>query len=371
MQCKKCGAMLLDTDKFCTSCGEKILDTNPQYFNASNQPYQNYNNMNNQQIPNYNGMNNQQYQNQYFAMNNQQVPQHPIPQQPINQTYNTDKKAGKKSVLPIVLGIIGGFVGLIIIGIVVLLVIFSKQDKMICKSNEGSITIMYNKNGLTGYQTTDMTYKFEEQKEYAKQIGVDAYLREFNTWFINNTTGSCTIKGKEVEQAPSDNNNNNNNNNNNDNEENNSTIKPSETKVIGDETLGYVTIPNSWLRFHDPDAPNDLQYSYFKAFIVTMNVIDLQLTAKECATNFMYNIKNTGEVTDVNGATVKIGKNKEYEAYQVYMYYPSDSSYLVTYWFEAEDGKVHYIALEGPESYNNIKLTDLLFIPESFSLKNE
>jgi hypothetical protein len=50
------------------------------------------------------------------------------------------------------------------------------------------------------------------------------------------------------------------------------------------------------------------------------------------------------------------------------MYYPSDATYLVTYWFEAEDGKIHYIALEGPDSVSGESITDYLYIPESFSL---
>ena len=83
----------------------------------------------------------------------------------------------------------------------------------------------------------------------------------------------------------------------------------------------------------------------------------------------MYNKQNSSDVTGVTGATVTIGKNKKYTAYQVYMYYPSYSTYLVTYWFEAEDGKVHYIALEGPQELSGVKITDYLYIPESFSLE--
>ena len=104
-------------------------------------------------------------------------------------------------------------------------------------------------------------------------------------------------------------------------------------------------------------------------YIVSLNYFeDSRYTAKEYASNYMYNKKNSSDVTGVTGATVQIGKNKEYTAYQVYMYYPSDGTYLVTYWFEAEDGKVHYIALEGPEELSGVKITDYLYIPESFSL---
>lgn len=72
-------------------------------------------------------------------------------------------------------------------------------------------------------------------------------------------------------------------------------------------------------------------------------------------------MKNDSSVTDVTGATVKIGKTKKYDAYQVYMYYPKEKTYLVTYWFETGDGYVHYLALEGPEG-----VEDFLSIPQSF-----
>ena len=141
------------------------------------------------------------------------------------------------------------------------------------------------------------------------------------------------------------------------------------TKVVGDDKYGYVTVPENWNRFHDPNAPTELQFSQSNIFIVTLNILDVQLTAKECATNFMLNMKNSDNVEGVTGATVEIGKDKKYTAYEVYMYYPQDNTYLITYWFEAEDNVVHYIALEGPQVHNDIKLSDLLFIPDSFSLK--
>ena len=46
------------------------------------------------------------------------------------------------------------------------------------------------------------------------------------------------------------------------------------------------------------------------------------------------------------------------------MTYPRDNSLLITYWFDADDGFVHYIALEGPAE----TVLNYLDIPESFSL---
>ena len=374
MQCKKCGATLLDTDKFCKNCGESVPEISSQNFSTNNQPsnMQNIgntfvggnqinNDMNSQSYQN-NSMNSQLYQTNEIGNSTIQNNYQQVSQTPINQ-----KNKGKKKIVPKILAIIGGIVvGIIILFVVLFSIISATSEKLVCKSAEGNITIMYNKNGLTGYKTSGMTYDYDQQKEYAKQIGVDAYLKEFNTWFSNNTTGSCTINGKKIEQ----NNNTNNTTNNNSNSTNNNSSTNTSTKVVGDEKYGYISVPSNWAKFYDVDGNDSLQYSYANVYIVSLNILDGQYSAKEYASNYMYNKQNSNEVTGVTGATVTIGKNKEYTAYQVYMYYPSDSTYLVTYWFEADDGKVHYIALEGPQELSGVKITDYLYIPESFSLKN-
>ena len=89
--------------------------------------------------------------------------------------------------------IIGCFVfGIIVLGVAIFFIISASSKKLVCKSNEGSITIMYNDKTLTGYATKGYSYNFDEQKKYADQIGLEAYLTEFEGWFSNNTTGSCT-----------------------------------------------------------------------------------------------------------------------------------------------------------------------------------
>ena len=314
MQCKKCGSSILGTEKFCTNCGEPVTETNNQQQFIQTQPTSN----------------------------------------------NTNYK--KKSSAPKVIAIVGGiFGGLLVLGLVIFFFVSANSDKLICKSKEGNITIMYNIDGLTGYTTVGMSYDYDEQKEYAKKIGVDAYTKEFSQWFATHTSGTCTINGKKVEQSSA-------NNKNNDNTNSNTTTN-NDTKVVGDDNYGYISIPSNWNKFYDVDGNNSLQYSYANVYIVSLNVLEGTSSAKDYASNYMYNKQNSSDVTGVTGATVTIGKNKEYTAYQVYMYYPSDSTYLVTYWFEAEDGKIHYIALEGPQELDGVKITDYLYIPESFSLK--
>ena len=63
--------------------------------------------------------------------------------------------------------------------------------KLTCKSNEGNITISYNDKGIIGYTSKGITYDLEGQQEYAKIVGVDAYMEEFTNWFESATTGTC------------------------------------------------------------------------------------------------------------------------------------------------------------------------------------
>ena len=89
--------------------------------------------------------------------------------------------------------IIGGVVvGLIVLCIIIFVGVAATSKKMVCKSDEGNITIMYTEKEITGYTASGITYDFDTQKKYANQIGVEAYLSEFANWFSTNTTGSCS-----------------------------------------------------------------------------------------------------------------------------------------------------------------------------------
>jgi len=95
-----------------------------------------------------------------------------------------------------VLTVVGGLVvGAVVIGVAVVVITYFTSKKLVCEANEGNITIMYNDTTIKGYKAKGMSYNLDEQKKYAEQIGVEAYLTEFETWFNNNTTnGSCTRK---------------------------------------------------------------------------------------------------------------------------------------------------------------------------------
>ena len=103
----------------------------------------------------------------------------------------------KKNPIVKILAIIGGVViGIIVLAFLIISIVSANSNKLICKSNEGNITIMYNDNEIVGYTANGMSYDLDQQKAYAKQIGVKAYLNEFSTWFSTNTTGTCETKEK-------------------------------------------------------------------------------------------------------------------------------------------------------------------------------
>jgi len=95
-----------------------------------------------------------------------------------------------------VLMIIGGIVlGLIVIGVIIFFLVSGTSKKLVCESTVGNITIMYNDDSLTGYTTLgSITYDYDQQSEYALEVGVDNYIAEFTTWFSTNTDGTCTQK---------------------------------------------------------------------------------------------------------------------------------------------------------------------------------
>lgn len=92
-----------------------------------------------------------------------------------------------------VLTVIGGlFLVLVIVVAIILIVTSLTSKKLVCKSNEGNITIMYNDKTITGYTAKGITYDMDVQKQIAEQIGIESYITQFESWFKTNTTGSCT-----------------------------------------------------------------------------------------------------------------------------------------------------------------------------------
>ncbi len=152
-------------------------------------------------------------------------------------------------------------------------------------------------------------------------------------------------------------------------EEESSSEKEEGTKIdvkrVGQANYGFIDVPSDWVNFKDVDVTVDIiQYSDLSGVsIVTLNAWqDSNNNAKDAASATWNSMEQEG-AKDVTGATVQIG---EYTAYQVYGFYPNQSKVLVTWFFEAEDGYIHYVAAE---ALNDDIYEIANLIEKSFSLE--
>lgn len=134
--------------------------------------------------------------------------------------------------------------------------------------------------------------------------------------------------------------------------------------VIGNDEYGYLKLPGSWYKFQDVDGKTSIQYTKDSVWIVTLEAYTPSApdqTAETLAKASLYNLTNNEVgVEKPTGATVTLG---DYTAYQVYGLYTVDNTWLVEWFFEPGDGKIHYISVEGTDF-----TSDYFKIPETFSL---
>lgn len=138
----------------------------------------------------------------------------------------------------------------------------------------------------------------------------------------------------------------------------------SKDTIIGNDNFGYLKLPGNWYKFQDVDGKSALQYTKDSVWIVSIESYTPSYedqNAENLAKSSLYNLKNNEVgVENATGATVKVAG---YDAYQVYGLYTNDNIWLVEWFFEPGDGKIHYISVEGPD-YKS----DYFKIPETFSL---
>lgn len=149
-----------------------------------------FNTQGNNGVSNNQPLNNQNFNNTF----NQGMQQNMNYNQPM---YNQQPIKPKKNKIVKILAIIGGVVvGFIVLFIAIFSIVSASSEKLVCKSDEGNITIMYNDKTITGYTAVGISYDLDGQKKYAEQVGTEAYIQEFSTWFRNNTSGTCTLQNK-------------------------------------------------------------------------------------------------------------------------------------------------------------------------------
>lgn len=142
-------------------------------------------------------------------------------------------------------------------------------------------------------------------------------------------------------------------------EEKTTTVEATNTITVGDDKYGYVKVPKNWHKFIDVDGNTTFQYTDIgdMGYIITLQYYEENISPYTAATN----VKNS-IVSEGNEASVKYTKISTYYGYVVNAKY-TDGTYLDAYLFKASDGKLHYVAIEGPDNTN-----DSFKIPDTFSM---
>ena len=132
-----------------------------------------------------------------------------------------------------------------------------------------------------------------------------------------------------------------------------------DTKYVGDATFGYVKVPKSWIKFVDVETTKALQYTDIGegGYIVTLNTIEQDVTAKYAAEAITEGIK--GEGATAYYISTKIAG---YDGYVVKGSY-TDGTKIDSYIFLTNDGELRFVSIEGPDRYN-----ENFDIPKTFTL---
>lgn len=121
---------------------------------------------------------------------------------------------------------------------------------------------------------------------------------------------------------------------------------PQNSFRVGSESFGFVSIPNTWVKFADVDGNTTLQYTDNGTWIVTVYAMPTNsITAVAWANNVYNNLSQSGG-SNLKTSTTTIDN---YAALVISAYYEDQDKYLTTWFLESKSGKTHYLALEGPE----------------------
>lgn len=134
-----------------------------------------------------------------------------------------------------------------------------------------------------------------------------------------------------------------------------SEAKKEDTQIIGSNEYGFVKVPKSWVRFHEVEGGNDIQYSDGTDInILTLNTFKAEqfnisqeeyakLDVVTVSSSILTSKEQSSDFSKVWGSKSTIGG---YEAYVVNAIAKS-GKYLVTWVFRSNDGKIRYVSLEG------------------------
>lgn len=135
-----------------------------------------------------------------------------------------------------------------------------------------------------------------------------------------------------------------------------------ELQWIGDEAHGFLQVPASFMPFQDVDVPGLVQYcDGTPDTIVTLQHYD-GVTAEQAAQNTYAGMEEEGTYDRMEGAEVPIS---DYQAKQIYAYYPDTAQYLVL-WFipdPVDAASSYYLAMEFTQETADIVACSSTFTP--------
>jgi len=119
-----------------------------------------------------------------------------------------------------------------------------------------------------------------------------------------------------------------------------------ETKRAGKEGYGFVSVPNDWVAFIDPNAaPDAIQFSDAAGKnIITLTAAYNPEADPEDVLNAYANSMEEGGAEGITGASVSLNG---ISALQIYGFYVEEDICLVAWAFQTDDGYMHLISAEG------------------------
>ena len=120
----------------------------------------------------------------------------------------------------------------------------------------------------------------------------------------------------------------------------------------GSNNVGYVTKPNNWFNFKDPNSsPNTVQLTRDSVNIITLDVIPVngQATSNEAVLATQERYLNSGIKKE--NITIKDVNINGYKGKQIRINFPDKKLYIVNY--IDYNGNIYLVAQEGLPEYQN------------------
>ena len=135
------------------------------------------------------------------------------------------------------------------------------------------------------------------------------------------------------------------------------------SQTIGNDTIGYVTVPQDWKEFVTINTSAFMYTDPTETYVIALDSTEKpDKTIGEIAEQSAKNMTNDG----FKEVAVNKDKLAEIEAYRIDAFSISENKWVMNWVFIADDNLVHIVSFETP-NYD----TEYASIPQTFRLKNE